>query len=278
VRLREQNPSIELPPAFDAWMLRCIDRDPLQRFASAGEAVRALAQVFDPTPRATSKPSPRPSGERLQTVYQPDAALESPNAALARPKRRPPALRHTKPRPLALLAAPMRWVVVGAAAGGLSLGAVGWFVTRDREAAPATSAAVTSTAVTSTAVPGAAPPAPPGSPRSSAASEPQVRALFESAAALRPPPPSDDAHEDWSPAEPLGGEPDPGEANVLPRKLRARRELSAKEALLGASANTARSRPRKERARSEALPEGSARDPEPESLPQPGLAEAYSTR
>ncbi len=285
VRLREQNPSIELPPAFDAWMLRCIDRDPLQRFASAGEAVRALAQVFEPTPRATSKPSPGPSGERPQTVYEPAAALESPNAALASSKRRPPALRRTKPRPRALLAAPTRWVVVGAAAGGLSLGAVGWFVTRDREADPATSAAATSTAgtstaVTSTAVPGAAPPAPPGSPRSSAASEPQVRALFESAAALRPAPPPDDANEDWSPAEPLSVEPDPGEANVLPQRLRARRELSAKEAPLAASANTARSRPRKERARSEAKaqPEGSARDPKPESLPQPGLAEAYNTR
>jgi serine/threonine protein kinase len=289
VRLREQNPSIELPPAFDAWMLRCIDRDLLQRFASAGEAVRALAQVFKWAARATSEP-PVPMGERLQTVYEPDAALQSPNAALATPKRRRPALRRTKPRPHALLGVPLRWVVVGAAAGALSLGAVGWFVTRDREAAAATSAvtsaavtsaavtsaAVTSTVGTSTAVTGDAPPVLPDGPLSSAASEPHVRALLESRASA----PSDDAHEDWAPAEPPSGEPDPGEANALPQKPRARRELSAKGAVLATGANTVRSWPRNEPARSQAKArrDGSAADPNPESLPQPGLAEAYNTR
>jgi len=272
-RLREQGSSVELPPAFDAWMLRCIDRDPLQRFDSAGAAVRALAQAFEP--------APVPISERLQTVYEADAAPESSSPALASTKCRPPALRRRKRRPLALtralLAARMHWVVVGAAGGGLLLGTVGWLVTRDRAAAAATSAAEPSTAAGENRV---APPAPPGKPLPSAASEPQIRPLFESAAAVRAVPPSDDAREDWGPAEPSPVEPDLAEASVLPQRLRTRRELSAKEGPLGASANTARSRPRKERVRREAEvhSEGSAGDPNSESMPQPDLAEAYRTR
>jgi serine/threonine-protein kinase len=35
-----------LPPAFDDWFLRCVHRDPSQRFASAGKAVAALGEAL----------------------------------------------------------------------------------------------------------------------------------------------------------------------------------------------------------------------------------------
>ena len=38
-RLRSERASLEFPPAFDAWFLRCLDRKPAQRFSSAGRAV-----------------------------------------------------------------------------------------------------------------------------------------------------------------------------------------------------------------------------------------------
>jgi tRNA A-37 threonylcarbamoyl transferase component Bud32 len=37
---------VALPPSFDAWMLRCIDRTPANRFQRAGEAVEALAAAL----------------------------------------------------------------------------------------------------------------------------------------------------------------------------------------------------------------------------------------
>jgi serine/threonine protein kinase len=44
-RAREEAPVVDLPSEFDGWLLRCIDRDPRCRFASAGEAARALAAL-----------------------------------------------------------------------------------------------------------------------------------------------------------------------------------------------------------------------------------------
>lgn len=35
-----------LPPAFDAWFARCVDREPARRFASAGECARVLADAL----------------------------------------------------------------------------------------------------------------------------------------------------------------------------------------------------------------------------------------
>ena len=271
VRLREQQSSVELPLAFDAWMLRCIDRDPLKRFASAGAAVKALAQVFEPAPRAALEPVP--TGER---VYADDAAPESSSLALAGMKRRRAPLRQTKRRSpalaRALLAASTHWVVVGVAGGGLLLGTLGWLLTRDGEGAAETSTAVTSTVVRAAAL------AAPDSLPPSASSDRQVRPLLESAA-LRAEPPSGDALEDWGP-EPPSVEPDPAEASVPGQKLGARHGLSPKKDPLAAGANGARSRPRRERVREEASAqsEWSAGDLDLERLPQTDLAEAYETR
>jgi hypothetical protein len=45
-RLTETIPGASLPPTFDTWFQRCVNRDPKARFASAGEAARELAAVF----------------------------------------------------------------------------------------------------------------------------------------------------------------------------------------------------------------------------------------
>lgn len=41
-RCREFGIDISLPPTFDAWFLRCVNLDPLLRFQTAGDAIRAL--------------------------------------------------------------------------------------------------------------------------------------------------------------------------------------------------------------------------------------------
>jgi serine/threonine protein kinase len=46
-RLREDGSLIVLPPAFDAWLLRCIDRKPSRRFGSAAQAVDALVRALE---------------------------------------------------------------------------------------------------------------------------------------------------------------------------------------------------------------------------------------
>lgn len=305
-RLREQGSSIELSPAFDAWMLRCIDRDPLQRFASAGAAVRALGEVFDSAQRAAREPSPAlesaARGEPSSHQAAPKPGVDAPRVAAdgaapwrlgssfhdvsasprgsASAEHRPPALRR------GLLATPLRWAAVGAAGAGVLLGTLGWFVTRDREAVAETSTAETSAAETSTAerltaVTTAAPPALADGPPPSTASERQRRPLLESAAARRAAPPSADALDDWAPAEPPPVVPDPAAASAPPEQPRARRASSArKERPRAASADTRRSQAHKGRARrnARAHSEGSMGDSNSESMPQPGLAEAYDTR
>lgn len=45
-RCRELGIDHHLPAAFDDWFARCVNRDPAQRFESAGNAVTALARIF----------------------------------------------------------------------------------------------------------------------------------------------------------------------------------------------------------------------------------------
>jgi len=51
VRIRQQGSDLQLPAAFDAWLLRCLDREPQRRYASAGEAIQELARAFEGAPR-----------------------------------------------------------------------------------------------------------------------------------------------------------------------------------------------------------------------------------
>ncbi len=57
-RLAEIGHPAPLPPAFDTWFQRCVNRDSEQRFASAGQAVAELAAVFGIAPMLSrSEPS-----------------------------------------------------------------------------------------------------------------------------------------------------------------------------------------------------------------------------
>lgn len=62
-----------LPPAYDAWFERAVNRDPNLRFQDANEARQAFSELYQP--QALSQPSPRkdqltkpPSGERGRPV------------------------------------------------------------------------------------------------------------------------------------------------------------------------------------------------------------------
>ena len=178
----------------------------------------------------------------------------------------------------ALREAPMRWVVAGAAGGGLLLGAVGWLVASERGAAMGTSADASGLALPSMVVSAAEHP-PSSLP--GAASESEVRPLVESAALAAPR--ADDALEDWLPAEPPfdlpSAELQPAEASLLSRKSRARREPSEKVSSVADGASAAPPRPRKERARTGGgVRSGPSAGDLVEIIPQPGLVEAYKTR
>ncbi len=59
LRLREVESNVALPPKFDAWFSRCVDRAPSRRYASAGVAIEELARAFRRTPRMRTRPSTR---------------------------------------------------------------------------------------------------------------------------------------------------------------------------------------------------------------------------
>jgi len=126
VRLRERGNGIELPLALDAWLLRCINRDPSQRFPTVTAAVEALARVLDVVPQDISPPSVRllTSAEKTQTVAP--AAAKVPSAGSL------PALAATQHRPAPPLRvpslSPWHWGAAGALAGSLVLGVIVWLV------------------------------------------------------------------------------------------------------------------------------------------------------
>jgi eukaryotic-like serine/threonine-protein kinase len=80
-RARELGVTVQLPPAFDRWFVRCVNRDPAQRFSSAGLAAFELsrllgvepaqvseAQRLPALPSAAADASPRPSNaQQLET-------------------------------------------------------------------------------------------------------------------------------------------------------------------------------------------------------------------
>jgi eukaryotic-like serine/threonine-protein kinase len=171
VRLREQNSAVELPAAFDDWLLRCIDREPSGRFASAGAAVEALAQVLERAPRAITKAAPEPGSDNAQTFSAPAAPVN------ALPVGSVPAMattRHRRAFPAALLLTQRpHWGAAGAVGGALLLlGVVVWLAAGD--VAPSDSVATPGVAPSGAATPGAAPSgaAPSTSPEPSTESVP----------------------------------------------------------------------------------------------------------
>jgi TonB family protein len=62
--------TVSLPYAFDGWFLRCLARDPEQRFADAGVAIRELRQVLSGAYLPTSpQASPAPGTQPLPHAY-----------------------------------------------------------------------------------------------------------------------------------------------------------------------------------------------------------------
>lgn len=148
VRLRDQNIGVVLPAAFDPWLLRCIDREPRQRFPSAGAAIEALGRVFEQAPRVTPRqaaPLARAS-EKTQTFIAADAARAAAPAMPAAPTSHGslPALsasRHRWSLPSGVMTSPLHWAAVGAASGVLLLGGVAWLALRDEPSSRQTAAA-----------------------------------------------------------------------------------------------------------------------------------------
>ncbi len=104
---------IALSPAFDRWLLRCIDPDASKRPATAGEAVGDLLRVFDPAAtqpptRAAKAPVPPAPRELTDTHREVPQTVQMPAARprpIARagadgtPAKRPPGFTPTPPRP-----------------------------------------------------------------------------------------------------------------------------------------------------------------------------------
>lgn len=183
IRVRETDVKVALPPAFDAWLLKCIDRMPSRRFESAGEAVEELARAYRRTVRSRPRPQTRAGAKAFAATEA--VGMPSPVAALATaptdPPAAPPAPVHMKAgtaaslpgmasehRSLAGMPAPLTrtpWFAAAAAAGVVVL-AGGAFLVFGRggdeaglAAAPAPLPAV-ATAAQPAAAPVAAAPAP----------------------------------------------------------------------------------------------------------------------
>lgn len=97
LRARQLGVAVDLPPEFDAWFSRCVNREPAQRFASAGLAASELARVFGVAPASVSE-SPRRSAapgqsagpavsRRSSELETQDLAALSSTPGLARPGR-----------------------------------------------------------------------------------------------------------------------------------------------------------------------------------------------
>jgi len=176
LRLREQNRDVALPPAFDAWLLRCIDREPSQRFPTAGAAIEALGRVYERAPRVAVRPSvpAARSSEKTQTFIAADPAARAAAAALSPPTAVPaaalgsvPALSATKHRrsfPARVMTSPLHWAAVGAAGGVFVLGGIVWLATRGAAPSHQTNAMDEPASSVQAARPAPAPPRPPSEP------------------------------------------------------------------------------------------------------------------
>jgi serine/threonine protein kinase len=104
-RAKELGVEVALPPEFDAWFLRCVARDPVQRFASIADAAHELDHALQ------SRPSP---SMKIQT--------QSPTADPPRVETHDPVVLPTGKR------AP--WAMVATAIGLMGVAALAYFLTR----------------------------------------------------------------------------------------------------------------------------------------------------
>ena len=168
-RLRELASAVQLPAAFDAWFLRCLQRDPAARFATAGQCVAALAQAFE-VPDTARSPGTEPAADvfgATQPLELPGPAIGKTSGALAMARTGSVESKRGAGGLLALL-------------GALALGVGGTWLALGRSGATPTAASSSATTA-SLSAPVAASSAPPA-----ASSAPAADAPAASAAAMTP--------------------------------------------------------------------------------------------
>lgn len=145
-----------LPPGFDGWFLRCVNRDPAQRFSEAGECVAAFYDLVQGTPRR-APPPPRADTIQAAPAQGGDAAAL---AAVAQPAKSTAGGTAKAVEIAAELpqTGSKAGVVIGGVVAVAALGAAIYFVTGDDEpeklpAASATAPAPTASAPTAPAKP-----------------------------------------------------------------------------------------------------------------------------
>jgi eukaryotic-like serine/threonine-protein kinase len=82
-RLASFGSAVPWPPAFDEWFARCVNREPGQRFGSAGAAASALAQVFGVPETRVSFERARPPVESMSPSEPTQLSPVVTNAAVA---------------------------------------------------------------------------------------------------------------------------------------------------------------------------------------------------
>jgi eukaryotic-like serine/threonine-protein kinase len=94
-RARELGLSVPLPPAFDRWFLRCVNRDPAQRFASAGLAAGELSRLLGVPASESSEPLRRSPSALAAEAARASADGSDPQQleTVAALSRAPPLLR-----------------------------------------------------------------------------------------------------------------------------------------------------------------------------------------
>lgn len=177
LRAREHNVERRLPKGFDAWLARCLHREPAGRFADAGAAWRAMKRMFDGSrdeeafaATSVALPSSPPALDATgdSAPYVP-AALppETPIASTREPTPAPPpaAAARASRAPLA--------IGIGIATAGIAIAAaigIGLSRTRASDTVVITSPPAPSASVVVLPSPSPPPSSPPSASASASAS------------------------------------------------------------------------------------------------------------
>jgi len=167
VRSQQQSVRVRLPAAFDGWLLKCIDRMPERRFASAGEAVetlerdvqRSIQQAAPSLAYAVTERAEHPHLDaRHPIVTRGAATMPSPTAASF------PALESEEFKPIVRARSTVRatWYALGGAAL-LGIAATSFWLLRARTQPMDTEPALAPASLSTPAEPSASPSAIPRS-------------------------------------------------------------------------------------------------------------------
>ncbi len=83
-----------VPPGFDAWFMRCVERDPAKREGRVAAVVGELVRLIEPAPSASPAAGTGPTGP---TWAQPTAAAAPVSNAMQIASQHPPGLAHVSP-------------------------------------------------------------------------------------------------------------------------------------------------------------------------------------